>query len=338
METVEQTKLRLLREAVHDNVAMVTGIKRKFPVQRRRKQRLFLWLSAPVMLSALVYIGFPSHGSVTKKNPSISPVKLSLTAPATPSADGVVDVNNTVPVPEPLSRQVLPLSIKTVVIDPGHGGKQTGAISDSGVEEKGITLDVALRLRRLMEKGPFNVFMTRETDETLTLEKRVAFANSKNADVFVSIHVNWMEPRDIRGLETYFVGPTDDPAAINLASIENRESSYSFADYRHILDKIYVDARRDESRKLAKSIQTELYQSLRQSDPEVSNRGIKMAPFVVLIGTQMPAILVELSSLSNDDEVTLLTHPDYREKIARALLNGIRSYASNLNKSDRKGS
>ncbi len=335
METVEQTKLRLLREAVHDNVETLTGIKRKFPIRRKRKQGALLWLSASIALSAAAYIGFPNHGSVREKL-SLNPVKLSLAPTTPPASDGIVNINTAVPTPEPLSREVLPLSIKTIVIDPGHGGRQTGAISDSGVAEKGITLDVALRLRRLMEKGPFEVFLTRETDETLPLEKRVAFANSKNADLFVSIHVNWMEPRNIRGLETYFVGPTDDPAAIDLARIENRESSYSFADYRHILEKIYVDARREESRRLAKSIQTELYQSLRQNDPEVSNRGIKMAPFVVLVGTQMPAILVELSSLSNNDEVTLLTNADFREKIALALLNGIRSYARNLNKSDRK--
>jgi N-acetylmuramoyl-L-alanine amidase len=334
METVEQTKLRLLREAVHDNLDTLSGIKRKFPAPRRRKQRVFLWLSAPIALSAVVYIGFPSHRSFN--NPPVNPVRVSLTTPAPPAPDSVLDVTTAVPKPEPLSREILPLSIKTVVIDPGHGGRQSGAISDSGVAEKGITLDVALRLRRLMGNGPFDVFLTRDTDQTIPLEKRVAFANSKNADLFVSIHVNWMEPRDIRGLETYFVGPTDDPAAINLARIENRESSYSFADYRHILEKIYVDARREESRRLAKSIQTELYQSLRRSDPDVSDRGIKMAPFVVLVGTQMPAILVELSSLSNDDEVKLLTNPDYREKIALALLKGIRSYANNLNKSDRK--
>lgn len=338
METVEQTKLRLLQEAVHDNLEMRTGIKRKFPARRQRRQRLLLWLSTPIVLSAIAYIGFPSHGTVKGNTPAVSPVKLALTTTTPLAGKSIVDVKTAVPAPEPLSREVLPLSIKTIVIDPGHGGRQTGAISDSGVAEKGITLDVALRLRRLMEKSPFEVFLTRDTDQTIPLEKRVAFANSKNADLFVSIHVNWMEPRDIRGLETYFVGPTDDPAAINLARIENRESSYSFADYRHILEKIYVDARREESRRLAKSIQTELYQSLRQNDPEVSDRGIKMAPFVVLVGTQMPAILVELSSLSNDDEVTLLTNADYREKIALALLKGIRSYASNLNKSDRKGS
>jgi N-acetylmuramoyl-L-alanine amidase len=147
-----------------------------------------------------------------------------------------------------------------------------------------------------------------------------------------------MEPRDIRGPETYFVGPSDDPATLNLASIENKESSYSFTDYRRILEKIYVDTRREESRRLAKSIQTELYQSLRQTNPAVENRGVKMAPFVVLVGTQMPAILVEISCLSNDDEVKLLTNTAYREKIALALLKGIRSYANKLNGPDRKGS
>jgi N-acetylmuramoyl-L-alanine amidase len=232
---------------------------------------------------------------------------------------------------------VLPLSIKTIVIDPGHGGKQTGAISDSGMSEKEITLDVALRLRRLMEKSPFEVFLTRQTDQTIPLEKRVAFANSKNADLFVSIHVNWMEPRNIRGLETYFVGPSDDPATLNLASMENRESNYSFADYRRILEKIYVDTRREESRRLARSVQTELYRSLRQKNPQVEDRGIKMAPFVVLVGTQMPAILAEISCLSNDDEVKLLTDNDYKEKIALALVKGIQSYANRLNSPDRKG-
>ena len=130
---------------------------------------------------------------------------------------------------------------------PGHGGKQHGAISESGVSEKDITLDIALRLRRLMENAPFEVLMTRQTDESSSLEKRVDFANTNNADLFVSIHVNWMEPREIRPLETYYVGATNDPAVIKLASIENRDSGYSLADYRRLLEKIYLDTRRDES-------------------------------------------------------------------------------------------
>lgn len=233
--------------------------------------------------------------------------------------------------PQPLNLAAVPLSVKKIVIDPGHGGKQHGAVSESGVAEKEITLDVGLRLRRLMGKTPFEVIMTRQEDKTLSLEKRVALANANNADLFVSIHVNWMEPREIRPLETYYVGPTDDPAAIKLAALENRESGYSLSDYRQLLEKIYIDTKRDESHRLARVINTELYRSLRQVNPELENRGVKMAPFLVLVGTEMPAILVEVSCLSNEDEVKLLTNGDYREKIALALLKGIRSYANKLN-------
>lgn len=240
--------------------------------------------------------------------------------------------------PRPLNRAVFPLSVKRIVIDAGHGGKQTGAISESGISEKEITLDVALRLRRLMEQASFDAMLTRQADQTLSLEKRVAFANASNADLFVSIHINWMEPRQLRPLETYFVGPTDDPAVIKLVSMENQESGYSLADYRQLLEKVYIHTRRDESRRLAETIHTELYYTLREINPKIDNRGVKMAPFIVLVGTQMPAILVEVSCLSNDDEVRLLTNGDYREKIALALLRGIRQYANSLNGSGKKGS
>lgn len=336
METVEQTKLRLLREAVHDNIKTVSGIKYKSRVRRKRSHRLWLWL--PLLLVGFGYFGLPtigvSRGNVFVPDPASSLLKPSRST----ESSAPVEPNAALATPRPLSRAILPLSIKTIVIDPGHGGRQTGAISDSGVAEKNITLDVALRLYGLMKKSPFAVYLTRKTDRTMPLEQRVDFANSKKADLFVSIHVNWMEPRYIRGPETYYVGPSNDAATLSLASLENRESSYSFADYRQILDKIYVDTRRDESRRLARSVQTALYRSLRQTNPDVENRGVKMAPFVVLVGTQMPAILVEISCLSNDDEVKLLTSSEYREKIAMALFKGIRSYAGRLNRSDRKGS
>lgn len=331
MQTVEQTKVRLLREAVRDNLDTVAGIKRR--ARRPRKSKWRIWVWAPLFLAGLVYV-VPTMGISGGKAPAQAPAKLPIAESMAPEA---VQADTSAGTPQPLSRAVLPLSIKTVVIDAGHGGKQTGAVSESGVSEKDITLDVALRLRRLMAKSPFEVHLTRDRDQTIPLEKRVEFANAKNADLFVSIHVNWMEPRSIRALETYFVGPTDDPATLNLASMENRDSSYSFSDYRRILEKIYVDARREESRRLATSVQTELYRSLRQNNPEVENRGIKMAPFVVLVGTQMPAVLAEISCLSNEEEVRLLTDNDYREKIALALFKGIQSYANKLNSPDRKG-
>ena len=208
----------------------------------------------------------------------------------------------------------------------------------SGVMEKEITLDVALRLRRLMAKEPYEVLLTRQTDQLVSLDKRVAFANENKGDLFVSIHVNSMEPKTLRALETYYVGPTDDPATLRLASIENKDSGYSLSDYKKILEKIYVDERHDESRILAKTIQAQLHHSLkRRSIRQLENRGVKTAPFVVLIGTQMPAILVEISVLSNEEEVKLLTKEDYRENIALALLQGIKNYARNFNVPERKG-
>jgi N-acetylmuramoyl-L-alanine amidase len=231
----------------------------------------------------------------------------------------------------------VPLSIKRIVIDPGHGG-EPGAISASGLTEKEITLDVALRLRRLMEKESVEVLLTRQTDQLVPLDKRVAFANENKADLFVSIHVNSVEPRSLRVLETYYVGATDDPETLRLASIENKDSGYSLADYKKILEKIYVDARHDESRALARTIQAQLYRTLKPTNPVLENRGVKTAPFVVLIGTQMPAILVEISCLSNEEEAQLLTKEDYRENIALALLQGIRNYASNFSAPQRKGS
>lgn len=337
METVEQTKLRILREAVQDNIEGVHRIKAKAPARRN----LFfpLWLWATFLIPGVAYLSVPSQRISTGNHSLPNSAGVESTArplsstPEQPSEDEVLRGT-----PRPLNRAVVPLAIKRVIIDPGHGGKQHGATSDSGVSEKEITLDIALRLRRLMEKSPFEVLMTRQSDQTLPLGKRVAFANENRADVFVSIHVNWMEPREIRPLETYYVGPSDDPAILELATSENHDSGYSMADYRRLLEKTYLDARRHESHLLAKTVNATLFQSLNAVNPELENRGVKMAPFVVLLGTQMPAILVEVSALSNEEEVNLLTNGDYREKIALALYNGIHAYAKNLNGTARKGS
>jgi len=239
-------------------------------------------------------------------------------------------------VPHRVDRAVFPLSVHKVVIDAGHGGAQHGTISGTGVSEKDITLDIALRLRRVLEEASYQVLVTRETDQTLGLDQRAEFANSNKADLFVSIHVNSMPRRDMRVLETYYLGPTDDPAVNKLAAQENQESGYSLSEYRVFLEKIYLDTRRDESRKLAKAIQGELYRSVRQFNPTVEDRGVKPAPFVVLVQTKMPAILAEVSCLSNDQEVKLLTSDEYKQNIALALLKGVRSYADDLKSSEER--
>jgi N-acetylmuramoyl-L-alanine amidase len=333
MARVEETKLRVLRGAVQDNFDVLHGIKTSSKTEIPHRQRHWLW--GLLVIAGTVYLAMPS--SVVSTGKTTAPQTARPAATAQAAADGAGELDPSVAQPQPLNRDVFPLSLKRIVIDPGHGGVQTGAISDTGLTEKEVTLDVALRLRRLLADAPFEVLLTRDSDKTLGLEKRVEFANSNNADLFVSIHVNWMEPRTIRGPETFFVGPTDDPHTMKLVSMENRESSYSFSHLRQALEKIYIDARRNESRTLAKTIQGRLYGSLKQSNPDLDNRGVKTAPFAVLVGTQMPAILVEVSCLSNSEEVKLLANGDYREKIALALLEGIRSYAANINAINRKG-
>src|SRR6266480_914023 len=328
MAGIGDTKGRLLRGVVQDNLDVVRGVRvRRF---RRRSARLRFWLWGSLVVVVIAYLTVAAQvfyrGNVPLNTPQVA-------------AQGLAQIPEAeVPLshPRPIDRDAIPLLIKTIVIDPGHGG-DPGAIAESGLTEKEITLDIALRLRRLLSKGPFEVLLTRDTDRRLSLDKRVSFANEHKADLFLSIHVNSMEPHTIRALETYYVGPTDDPVTLKLASRENKESDYSLSDYKQILEKIYVDARRDESRAVARTIQSQLFQSLKAKNPELENRGVRTAPFVVLIGTQMPAVLVEIACLSNDDEVELLTKQDYRENIAQALAQGIGRYANGLIIAARKG-
>ncbi len=328
MAGIGDTKGRLLRGVVQDNLDVVRGVRvRRF---RRRSARLRFWLWGSLVAVVIAYLTVAAQVFYRGNVP------LNTTQVAAQGLAQIPEAEVPLSHPRPIDRDAIPLLIKTIVIDPGHGG-DPGAIAESGLTEKEITLDIALRLRRLLSKGPFEVLLTRDTDRRLSLDKRVSFANEHKADLFLSIHVNSMEPHTIRALETYYVGPTDDPHTLKLASRENKESGYSLSDYKQILEKIYVDARRDESRAVARTIQSQLFQSLKAKNPELENRGVRTAPFVVLIGTQMPAVLVEIACLSNEDEVELLTKQDYRENIAQALAQGIRRYANGLIIAARKG-
>jgi N-acetylmuramoyl-L-alanine amidase len=331
MASIDETKTALLRDIVQDNLSACS--EKRITQIKRGKSRNWFWLwtgsiaaattSLMVILSVIPRADTPALSAApARQAPAVGKLDLA-------KADSLAH-------PEPIARGTIPFSIKTVVIDPGHGG-EPGTTAESGLMEKEVTLDIALRLRRLLEKAPFRVLLTRETDRWMSLDKRVTFANENQADLFLSIHVNSMEPSSIRGLETFYVGPADDPATLRLASRENRGSGYSFSDYKKILEKIYVDMRRDESRALAHTVQNHLFRSLKASNPKLENRGVKTAPFVVLIGTQMPAILVEIASLSNLEEAELLSTEDYRENIALALAEGIQTYAKDLRLANWKG-
>jgi N-acetylmuramoyl-L-alanine amidase len=325
MTTLDSTKRQMIREVIQTNVE---NRARKVRHERLRWQ-MIRWGSAATVTSALALSLF------VISRPKPSPI-VALNVPAVAQRTAELLVPSTAPTDFNLA--VLPLSVRRIVIDAGHGGDQPGAISRTGLAEKDVTLDIALRLRELLKKSPFEVLLTRDTDKTMTLADRVALANSRKADLFVSIHINWMQPRSIRPLETYYVGASDDPQVLQLASMENRQSGYSLSEYRQLLEKVFLDVRRTESHALAKTVDAELYRSLKPLNPKLNDRGAKAAPFAVLVGTEMPAVLAEVSSLSNDEDDKLLRNEQYKQKIAVSLFEGITTYAKNISSSGKRGS
>ena len=331
MANTPETKAEILRAVVQDNIDVIQGVRAVRAEPQKRKNWIWLW--GGLLTAGTAYFTV-ALAIIPKQNIPISRPK-----PVTVSIQQEADVVEPEPLlaaPRPIDREAIPLTIKTVVIDAGHGG-DPGTTAESGITEKEITLDLALRVRRLLKNAPFKVLLTRDRDRWLPLDKRVAFANDNKADMFLSIHLNWMEPHDIRAVETYYVGSTDDPSILKLASRENKESGYSLSDYKKILEKIYVDTRRHESHELAATVQSQLFRALKKTNPDLEDRGVKTAPFVVLVGTQVPAILVEVACLSNPDEVAILTKEHYRESIALALAAGINRYANKFNTLNLKG-
>jgi N-acetylmuramoyl-L-alanine amidase len=219
------------------------------------------------------------------------------------------------------------LGIKTIVVDPGHGGKDPGAIGANGTKEKDITLDVALMLKKKMtDLDQFNILLTRETDEFLTLAERVDFAKEKRADLFISIHVNSLPNESVNLIETYYFGPPLTSETFKLAEEENKESQYSVSELIGIIKDIGNTVKRQESEILAGAIQYSLYEHLSEKDPEVINSGVKMAPFVVLSQIEVPSVLVEISCITNEEEEAKLMTSKYREKVASYINEGIIAY------------
>lgn len=221
----------------------------------------------------------------------------------------------------------IPLGVRHVAIDPGHGGRDGGTSLQFGMLEKDLTLDLARRLGVLLAEAGIESTLTRTEDVEVSLADRAAQANAARADLFVSIHVNWLPDRSARGFETYFLGPSDDPFLTDLASHENQDSGFTVADTRHLLDGIYADLRRTESQRLAESIQSSLFEVLRHQNDQAHSRGVMSAPFVVLVATDMPAVLAEVACLSNEREARLLAIPAYRQHIVEGLADGVLKYA-----------
>jgi N-acetylmuramoyl-L-alanine amidase len=333
-QDIDRLKRQLLRDLIQENVDLKEG---RLPRGLRKRRMPLVVRVLAVALLPLGLLGsarlFPSLTGPAPNPPTLSALPAA-SAPALRSAlpaaqPAVEEAPAMMTAPTPVAAAVFPLPVRKIVIDPGHGGDSLGTKAPLGLVEKELTLDIAQRLRSLLERD-FQVLLTRQEDRSLSLKDRGLAANRAGADIFISIHLNWIEDRKTRGIETYYLGPTDDPVLTRLAAAENRESGYSLTDMRRLLDGIYAGVRQEKSKKLAEVVQASLFGSLGAVSPGLQNRGVKAAPFIVLVTTQMPAILAEVSCLSNEDEAGLLTQPQYRQTIAEALAAGVRTYADSV--------
>jgi N-acetylmuramoyl-L-alanine amidase len=219
---------------------------------------------------------------------------------------------------------------KRIVIDPGHGGHDPGAVGLHGLYEKDVVLDIALKLRDVLLKNPFyEVFLTRETDVYVPLEERTAIANKKNADLFISIHANASPQRKAKGIETYLLNWTDNDEANRVAARENKISLKKMQEMNRQIDEVggilgdlERQMKRDESVNLANQIQNSMIETLDNRE----DLGVKWAMFFVLFGARMPSVLVEVSFISNPEEEKLLSRASYRLQLAQAIADGLNRY------------
>lgn len=222
---------------------------------------------------------------------------------------------------------LLGLEVKTIMIDPGHGGHDSGAIGKLGTMEKKMVLDIANRLREKLEKHDrYRVVMTREDDRTVALSDRVDLARRLEADIFISLHLNYLPQKPLNIIETFYFGPSEDRKTSRLAEMENAGSEFGLNNFREMVEKLNDDLKLKESKDLAIAIQSNLFSQSSKENEHIQDFGIKRAPFVVLLGVDVPAVLVEVSCLSNVDEEISLNRVEHREDIANYLETGILDY------------
>lgn len=253
--------------------------------------------------------------------PAATPTKrMDAPRPAKPTASGVNTLTRT-----------LGLKTRRIVIDPGHGGHDTGTIGKNGLKEKDLALDVALRLRDLLrERLDAEVILTRDSDVFIPLEERTEIANRHKADLYISIHANSSRSTRVSGVETWVMNFARNQAERELATRENAASHRTIADLENLVRTIAKQEKREESKELARCLQKRLQAEMARMNPSSRGRGIKQAPFVVLAGAAMPAVLTELAFLSNPKDASALQKEKPRTAAAQALYQGIRDYVQTL--------
>ena len=295
-----------------------------------------IWTMPPVLATPF------ARNSIALASPQYPPLRtksrVAEVAVATPPPPPPPSVNSRAPrAAAPADAAVasltraLGLKIRRIVLDPGHGGHDQGTAGPTGLTEKEVVLDIGLRLGALLEEGlGAEVIYTRKDDRFIPLEQRTKMANESQADLFLSIHANSSPIKAVSGVETYFLSFTTSKTALETAARENATSERGVFELRDLLQKIALKDKIDESREFASRVNGALYKSWYNPAANVRNRGVKRAPFVVLIGANMPSILTEIGFLSNARDEKELRKPDVRQKIAEALYKGISQYADSL--------
>ena len=276
----------------------------------------------------------PEIRPVRKTSPPVAPAELAASKKSKRTAladDAVVrEAQPTASGDRSLTR-ALGLKIGKIVIDPGHGGHDTGTIGPKGLQEKDLVLDVSRRLGKLLTtRLGAEVVYTRSDDTFIPLETRTAIANQEGADLFVSVHANSSRDPDARGVETYYLNFTSSPDALEVAARENAVSDKTIHELQDLVKKIALKEKIEESQEFASDVESSLHSGLAAKNPGLRDRGVKKAPFIVLIGANMPSILAEISFVSNPGDERKLRAPDYRQRIAESLYRGIAKYVSGL--------
>ena len=330
--------------------AAATKLVRPFVPPPAVRQREIVWLSVPPLLATLL----PLSGYRIPDTMALIAVR----PPKPPPPAPVVAASTAAPAAAPVAAKVLPasrlpastsaslvasenasksltralgLKVNRIVIDAGHGGHDDGTIGPKGILEKDVVLDVALRVSKLLqEKMGVEVVLTRSDDTFIPLHERTAIANQYHADLFLSIHANSSPAPQVGGTETFYLNFTSTPSALDVAARENAGSEKSVGELKDLVQTITLNEKIEESHTFAETIQSAIQTQAARSNPDAHNRGVKKAPFVVLIGASMPSVLAEIGFLSNPKDESNLGKPEYRQKVAEALYRGVSQYSQSL--------
>lgn len=305
-----------------------------------RRREIFMAGTPPALstVAELRPVDLSDYASLTLRPPAGAHLSSAASTQVIPASRPVTSADATPFASQNATRSLtraLGLKINRIVIDAGHGGHDDGTIGPHGVLEKDVVLDVALRLAKLVQQRMgAEVILTRSDDTFIPLRERTAIANDHKADLFLSIHANSSPAPEVAGTETFYLNFTNVPGSLDVAARENAGSEKTVGELKDLIQSITLNDKIEESHTFAQDIQNAIEQQALHSNPAARDRGVKRAPFVVLIGASMPSVLAEIGFLSNARDENNLSKPEYRQKVAEALYKGLSQYSRSLSHFD----